>query len=179
MLTLSEAIPPTDNEGPLPTPLTSWDSFAPGDLLLCVKGAPEVLLGRFSHVISGADRPLFLTYAARQRIVTIQEQWAAQGRRVLLLARRVVPRDALPKEIDPFSDEFNALVDSLNSDLIIVGMVGLIDPLKPDIPDTVRYAISSAREPCPDVFATLPPSGYVVVLESASSLSLATTLLPQ
>ncbi|KAN0129017.1 sodium-potassium ATPase [Lactarius tabidus] len=138
MLTLSEAIPPTDIEGPLPTPLASWDSFAPGDLLLCVKGAPEVLLGRCSHVISGADQPLFLTYAARQRIVTVQEQWAAQGRRVLLLARRVVPRDSLPKEIDPYSEEFNALVDSLNSDLIIVGMVGLIDPLKPDIPETVR-----------------------------------------
>ncbi|KAF8263726.1 sodium-potassium ATPase [Lactarius quietus] len=138
MLTISEAIPPTNNEGPLPTPLASWDSFAPGDLLLCVKGAPEILLGRCSHVVSGADQPLFLTYAARQRIVAIQEQWAAQGRRVLLLARRVVPRDALPKEIDPYSEEFNALVDGLNSDLIIVGMVGLIDPLKPDIPDTVR-----------------------------------------
>ncbi|KAN0129016.1 cation transporting ATPase [Lactarius tabidus] len=139
MLTLSEAIPPTNNEGPLPTPLASWDSFAPGDLLLCVKGAPEILLGRCSHVISaGTDHPLFLTYAARQRIVAIQEQWAAQGRRVLLLARRVVPRDALPKEIDPYSEDFNELVDSLNSDLIIVGMVGLIDPLKPDIPDTVR-----------------------------------------
>ena len=138
MLTLSEAIPPTNSEGPLPTPLASWDSFAPGDLLLCVKGAPEILLGRCSHVIAGADQPLFLTYAARQRIVVIQEQWAAQGRRVLLLARRMVPRDALPGEIDPYSEEFNALVDGLNSDLIIVGMVGLIDPLKPDIPDTVR-----------------------------------------
>ncbi|KAI9451513.1 sodium-potassium ATPase [Lactarius psammicola] len=123
MLTLSEAVPPVNNEGPLPAPLASWDSS---------------LLGRCTHVISGADKPLFLTYAARQRIVAIQEQWAAQGRRVLLLARRVVQRDALPKEIDPYSEEFNELVDGLNSDLIIVGMVGLIDPLKPDIPDTVR-----------------------------------------
>ena len=148
MLTLSEAVPPTNSEGTLPAPLASWDSFAPGDLLLCVKGAPEVLLGRCSHVIpSGADKPLFLTYAARQRIVAIQEQWAAQGRRVLLLARRVVPRDALPKEIDPYSEDFNELVDGLNSNLIIVGMVGLIDPLKPDIADTVRYAM--AHEECP------------------------------
>src|ERR1700761_9418382 len=99
MLTLSEANPPTESEGPLPMPLASWDSFAPGDLLLCVKGAPEILLGRCSHVISsGADQPLFLTYAARQRIVAIQEQGAARDRRALLLARRVVPRDDLPKE---------------------------------------------------------------------------------
>lgn len=38
------------------------------------------------------DRPLNLTFAARQRIVTVQEQWAAMGRRVLVLARRVVAR---------------------------------------------------------------------------------------
>lgn len=41
MLTISEAIPPTDDSGPLSAPLASWDSFAPGDLLLCVKGAPD------------------------------------------------------------------------------------------------------------------------------------------
>ena len=54
----------------------------------------------------------------------------------------MVPRDALPKEIDPYSEEFNELIDGLNSDLVIVGMVGLIDPLKPDISDTVRYAMA-------------------------------------
>ncbi|KAI0246247.1 sodium-potassium ATPase [Lactifluus subvellereus] len=139
MLTLSEAVPPTDQTGPLPAPLASWDSFAPGDLLLCVKGAPDVLLTRCTHVIaSGNDRPLNLTYAARQRIVAVQEQWAAQGRRVLVLARRVVARDLLPMEVDPYAEGFDELIDSLNSELIIVGLVGLIDPLKPDIPDTVR-----------------------------------------
>src|SRR6266404_2673399 len=146
MLTLSELNPPMNIEGPLPTPLASWDSFAPGDLLLCVKGAPEILLGRCTHVVpSSGDKPLFLTYAARQRIVAIQEQWAAQGRRVLLLARRVVQRDALPKAIDPSSEEFNEIIDGMISELIIVGMVGLIDPLKPDIRDTVRYAICHSR----------------------------------
>jgi sodium/potassium-transporting ATPase subunit alpha len=69
--------------------------------------------------------------------VTIQEQWAGQGRRVLLVARRVVPREILPK-IDPHVEGFDELVDGLNSELIIVGLVGLIDPLKPDIPETVR-----------------------------------------
>jgi sodium/potassium-transporting ATPase subunit alpha len=139
MLTISEAIPPTDESGPLPSPLASWDSFAPGDLLLCVKGAPDILLTRCTHVIApGGDRPLNLTYAARQRIIAIQEQWAAQGRRVLVFARRVIARDLLPKDINPYEEGFDELVDRLNSELIIVGLVGLIDPLKPDIPDTVR-----------------------------------------
>jgi sodium/potassium-transporting ATPase subunit alpha len=140
MLTLSQAVPPTNNTGPLPAPLASWDSFAPGDFLLCAKGAPDVLLSRCTHVVAtGNDRPLNLIHAARQRIVAVQEQWAAQGRRVLVLARRVVSRGLLPKEIDPQAEGFDELIDSLNSELIIVGLVGLIDPLKPDIPDTVRY----------------------------------------
>jgi sodium/potassium-transporting ATPase subunit alpha len=139
MLTISEAVPPTDESGPLPAPLASWDSFAPGDLLLCVKGAPDVLLTRCTKVLAPAgDRPLNLTYAARQRIVAIQEQWAALGRRVLILARRVVARGRFPEKIDPHVEGFDELVEELNSELIIVGLVGLIDPLKPDIIDTVR-----------------------------------------
>jgi sodium/potassium-transporting ATPase subunit alpha len=137
MLTISEMMPSTDES--LPAPLASWDSFAPGDLLLCVKGAPDVLLTRCTHVVApGGDTPLTLTYAARERIIAVQEQWAAQGRRVLVLARRVVARNLLPKHIDPYEEDFDELVDELNSELIIVGLVGLIDPLKPDIPDTVR-----------------------------------------
>ena len=140
MLAISEAVPTTDETGPLPAPLASWDSFSPGDLLLCVKGAPDILLARCTHVLApGGDRPLNLTFAARQRIVTVQEQWAAMGRRVLVLARRVIPRGLLPKDIDPHAEGFDELIDELNSELIIVGLVGLIDPLKPDIPDTVRY----------------------------------------
>jgi hypothetical protein len=37
------------------------------------------------------------------------------------------------------AEGFDELIDELNSELIIVGLVSLIDPLKPDIPDTVRY----------------------------------------
>ncbi|KAH9955496.1 E1-E2 ATPase-domain-containing protein [Russula dissimulans] len=133
MLTISETMPSTDES--LPAPLASWDSFAPGDLLLCVKGAPDVLLTRCTHVVApGSDRPLNLTHAACERIIGVQEQWATQGRRVLVLARRVIARHLLPKDINPYEEGFDELVDELNSELIVVGLVGLIDPLKPDIP---------------------------------------------
>jgi sodium/potassium-transporting ATPase subunit alpha len=59
----------------------------------------------------------------------------------LLVARRVVPRELLPK-IDPHAEGFDELVDGLNSELIIVGLVRLIDPLKPDISETVRCETS-------------------------------------
>jgi sodium/potassium-transporting ATPase subunit alpha len=51
----------------------------------------------------------------------------------------VIPRERLPKETDPYGEGFDELIDALNSELIIVGLVGLIDPLKPDITETVRY----------------------------------------
>ena len=82
-------------------PLASWDSFAPGDLLLCVKGAPDVLLTPCASVVRpGGDRPLNLTYAARQRIImiAIQEQWATRVTACWFSARRVVARDLLPRK---------------------------------------------------------------------------------
>jgi sodium/potassium-transporting ATPase subunit alpha len=173
MLTMSEAVPPIDESGPLPAPLASWDSFGPSDLLLCVKGAPDILLSRCTHVLApGGHRPLNLTYAARQRIVAIQEQWAAQGRRVLVLARRVIERDLLPKHMDPYEEGFDELIDGLNSELIIVGLVGLIDPLKPDIPETVRCVKIGRFSLRVHAALTLPLYivVYVVVPGFASSL---------
>lgn len=172
MLTISEAVPLIDKSGPLPAPFTSWDSFGPNDLLLCVKGAPDVLLSRCTHVLAlGGDSRLNLTHSARQRVVAIQEQWAAQGRRVLVLARRVIERDLLPKHMDPYAEDFDELIDGLNSELIIVGFVGLFDPLKPDIPETVRCA--NIERFCSRVLAALTSLYivvYVVVLGFASLL---------
>ncbi|KAI0064776.1 sodium-potassium ATPase [Artomyces pyxidatus] len=139
MLTLSKLMPTTDASEGLVAPLASWDSYQEEDLLLCVKGAPEVLMPRCTRVINPAGgEPLSLSFTVKQRIIATQEKWAAQGRRVLVIARRVVPHNLIPKDMDRQSDEFEALIEELNSHLIIVGLVGLIDPLKPDIAETVR-----------------------------------------
>ena len=61
------------------------------------------------------------------------------GHCVLVLAQCMVPPGLLPKDIDPHAESFDELIDELNLELIIVGLVGLINPLKLDIPDTVRY----------------------------------------
>jgi len=34
--------------------------------------------------------------------------------------------------MDPYVEGFEELIDRLNLELIIVGLIGLIDPLKPD-----------------------------------------------
>jgi sodium/potassium-transporting ATPase subunit alpha len=122
-----------------PAPVASWDYFQKDDYLMMVKGAPDVLLPRCGHVLdpSGGE-PTVLSDAALQRIVAVQESWASEGRRVLLLARRIIPSNEIPSKADFHSQAFTELIDELNSDLVIVGLVSLMDPLKPDIVDTVR-----------------------------------------
>lgn len=126
-------------------PLATWDNFSSGCFLLTVKGAPEVLISRCSYVLNPAGGPpLPLSSRDNDRIIEVQERWSAQGQRVILLARRVVQDIYLEKSTDYNSVEFADAVQEYNSDLIIVGLVGLIDPLKPDIKETVSYVSRSA-----------------------------------
>jgi len=128
-----------DDESPI-SPLASWDDFKLGTFLLTVKGAPEVLLDYCSHVLDPTGGPpVELGLAERQRITQVQEKWSSQGQRVLLLARRVITDEYLSTYSDRQPEDFANVVEGYMRDLIIVGLVGLIDPLKPDIKQTVRY----------------------------------------
>ena len=121
-----------------PAPIAPWDHFAAEDTLLVVKGAPEVLLPccKFTLDPKGGE-PIPLSPSVLERLTRVQEQLARDGQRVLLLARRVVRADEIPKDADPLSEEFGELVETLRDNLILVGLVGLVDPLKPDIPGVV------------------------------------------
>ena len=120
-------------------PIAAWDNFAPSDSLLVVKGAPEVLLPRCKFTLNPqGGEPIALSEREIEGITRVQEKWARDGQRVLLLARRVVRGDEIPKGADLLSEEFGELVETLREDLVIVGMVGLIDPLKPSIPHVVK-----------------------------------------
>ena len=122
-----------------PAPVAPWDNFSPSDFLLVVKGAPEVLLPRCKFTLDPqGGEPIPLSQDVIERITGVQEAWARDGQRVLLLARRVVREDEISREADPLSEEYGELVEALREDLIIVGMVGLIDPLRPSIPEVVK-----------------------------------------
>jgi len=128
-----------DDESPIP-PLASWDNFTLGTFLLTVKGAPDVLLDHCSHVLDPTGGPpVELGSVERQRVTQIQEKWSSQGQRVLLLARRVITDEYLATYSDRQPEDFANVVEGYMRDLIVVGLVGLIDPLKPDIKQTVRY----------------------------------------
>ena len=94
---------------------------------------------RCKFVLDPAEgEPTPLDPVVLERISAIQERWSREGQRVLLLARRIVREDEFPKDVDTQAEEFADLVEQFRDNLIIVGLVGLIDPLKPSIPDVVK-----------------------------------------
>jgi len=98
-----------------------------GRLRLHVKGAPDVLLPRATRVLEdGHERPL--GEEERAAIADVNAALAREGLRTLALARRDVSGGEAPD------------ADRLERDLTLLGIVGLIDPPRPEAPAAVREA---------------------------------------
>jgi sodium/potassium-transporting ATPase subunit alpha len=103
-------------------------------LLLLVKGAPDVLMKRCSSTLDASGQVLPLTEQRRSYLVDTQNTWANMGQRVLLLARKVVDKSSL---FDVSTLDEARIIDSI-ADLTVVGLVGIVDPPRPEIPDVVK-----------------------------------------
>ncbi len=100
--------------------------------VLYVKGAPESLLPRCTAHWQGAGhRPLDLDAAMRQA-----DALAAQGLRVLALARRELP-----------AADLSAGADALERGLALIGMVALIDPPRPEAEAAVHDCLAAGITP--------------------------------
>lgn len=97
------------------------------------------IIGRCSYTLDpDGGEPLPLIETVKTRLTQVQELWASKGQRVLLLARKVVRRAELPLKLSFDSQDFADHINlNINHDLTIVGLVGLVDPPKDDIPATV------------------------------------------
>ncbi len=93
------------------------------------KGAPDVILERCTHYQTIKDEVLPLPDAMRQQILAANEALAKQALRVLAVAYRVersVPDQAVPEEVE--------------CDLIFVGLIGMIDPPRREVPSAIEVA---------------------------------------
>ncbi|MCD6514418.1 MAG: calcium-translocating P-type ATPase, SERCA-type [Candidatus Odinarchaeota archaeon] len=99
-----------------------------GKIEVYVKGAPEIVLERCKYILEdGKVKPL--SEEKRNEINKINDSMAEQALRSLALAY---------KEIEVFSGEFNE--EELENDLILVGIVGMIDPPRDEVYDAVEKA---------------------------------------
>jgi Ca2+-transporting ATPase len=97
----------------------------PEGLLMCLKGAPESILPWCTRVLTQqGEEPL--DEPGREKIMAEAAAMATQALRVLGLAYRPLP--AIP-ELTPKAEE---------ADLVWVGLVGMIDPPRPEAKDAVR-----------------------------------------
>jgi Ca2+-transporting ATPase len=100
------------------------------EVLALTKGAPEVLLERCTLVRDGGkDRPLQAT--DRDRVEEAVREMSGAGIRTLGFAYRTWPQGVLNREQD---------ADEVEGDLVFVGVVGMMDPLRPEVPAAVRLA---------------------------------------
>ncbi|KAJ1849738.1 hypothetical protein LPJ73_003673, partial [Coemansia sp. RSA 2703] len=111
-------------------------------LLLLVKGAPDVLLPRCTSIQDVDGQVHQLDKATIDRLQALQHQWASCGQRVLMLCRHEFTDN-------PFADISNRPADmeravvQYNGELTVVGLVGIEDPPRKEIPhvvDTCRQA---------------------------------------
>jgi P-type Ca2+ transporter type 2C len=100
-----------------------------GDLLLLVKGAPEVLIAR-SGASAAGDELAVIDDAARESVVRVAESMASRGIRTLGFAAKPLVR----RPEDPADEE---------QDLIYLGMAGLTEQIRPEVPDAVKTAASA------------------------------------
>jgi P-type Ca2+ transporter type 2C len=96
---------------------------------IAVKGAPDVVLNLCSHYTTLDDQTQPLDEAGRNRILMANETLTANALRVIGLAYRLVP--VLPSEINS---------EELEKDLVFVGMVGMIDPARPEVSPALEKA---------------------------------------
>lgn len=105
--------------------------------LLTIKGAPEVLIGQCSKFVGmdGESKPL--DENTRLAIERTKDNWSSQGKRVILLARKVLFKDNVLSQ--PTSSKFESEVMShAGSGLTLVGLVGIVDPPRDEIPSVIR-----------------------------------------
>lgn len=104
---------------------------------LTIKGAPDILFPRcmFFMDTTGSRQPL--TEEHRIYINELKDKWSAQGKRVILVARKQLDAHSLSFPID--SQEFeDAIIYESTRGLELVGLLAIVDPPKEEIPEVVR-----------------------------------------
>jgi sodium/potassium-transporting ATPase subunit alpha len=107
-------------------------------VVLFIKGAPDILLKRCTSILLPSGEITPLTEELTNQLTALQGTWSSLRQRVLLLARRIISTsEILPKDWTS-EDASRAVLRDFTDDLTVIGMIGIVDPPRKDIPDVVR-----------------------------------------
>jgi sodium/potassium-transporting ATPase subunit alpha len=109
----------------------------PGDLVLTIKGAPDILLPWCTHYMTGQGRSEPLTDEHRCHVEETKNRWSSQAKRVILIARKVLGQklSAMSTQSNEFDDQ---IMKQAAYGLELLGLVAIIDPPRDEIPDVIR-----------------------------------------
>jgi Ca2+-transporting ATPase len=93
-----------------------------------VKGAPDIILDLSTHFLEGGKN-VPLTEAKRKEILEHNRDMASQALRVLAVAYRSL--DGVPEHCN---------VGDIEKDLVFVGLMGMIDPARPEVVEAIKVA---------------------------------------
>jgi sodium/potassium-transporting ATPase subunit alpha len=107
------------------------------DALLMIKGAPDILLPRCTSYIDtdGVTKPL--SAEDKKELERMKDFWSSQGKRVILLAEKPLEKTIFDPVEQPREYERDIMGRS-SSNLILSGLVGIVDPPRAEIPEVVR-----------------------------------------
>ena len=101
--------------------------------IVAEKGAPDVVLQQCTHYQNREDKAVPLDDEQRRRIMAANDSMTQDALRVLGVAYRVAVN--LDSDLD---GEF--MDDGIEEDLIFVGLIGMIDPARPEVPPALAKA---------------------------------------
>jgi len=112
-----------------PSPFDEDSEDAGQLIVISTKGAMDQVLPRCTHVQRMDDTALPMTDELCARITAANESMARDALRVLAVAYRT--SDTQPEQITP---------DDVERDLVFLGLFGMIDPPRPEVPPQVERA---------------------------------------
>ena len=105
---------------------TFHKDFIAGKIVSFTKGAPDIIIDKCSY-ISLKGRPVPFDDELRKQTMDINSEFSKDALRVLAFAYKEYP--ALPLDI---------VQSEVESDMVFVGLVGMIDPARPEAKDAIE-----------------------------------------
>lgn len=119
----------------------SIEGDANDNYLMAIKGAPDILLEKCDSYLDERNNSIDLDSTTKSHISSIQRQWSQNGRRVILLAKRVIPKSYFSEELlqDGLKsiEKLTDLMEEEKASLTFVGMLAICDPPRDGIVDTL------------------------------------------
>jgi len=97
--------------------------------VLCVKGAPDVVMASCARLQGLNDESVPLTPQRREKVAEANATFSSQALRVLAVAYRVFDHQPEPMT-----------AETVERDLTFIGLIGMIDPARPEVKPAIQHA---------------------------------------